>query len=90
MAKFVKGQSGNPGGLKRNPPEFKKMFEAATPDAIRLLVETVNDDAVGVSTRVKCAEIILDRSLGKPQQAVSIDAESIPQVVFVGCEQIKD
>lgn len=85
--RFVKGWKG--GGRKKIPDEVKELLQAATPDAVRFLAALVNDDTAKDTDRVKAAEIILDRVYGKPQQSVDIDAKSIPQVVFVGAEDLK-
>ena len=85
--RFAKGWKG--GGRKKIPDDVKEMLKAATPDAVRYLASLVNDVAAKDADRVKAAEIILDRVYGKPQQSVDIDAKSIPQVVFVGAEDLK-
>ena len=87
---FKKGQSGNPGGKKPIPEDIKAMLRGATPDACRLLCETINDTGARLELRIKCSEIVLDRVYGKPQQAVEVDAKNIPQVIFVGGDQVAD
>ncbi|MBQ2095403.1 MAG: hypothetical protein II474_05825, partial [Firmicutes bacterium] len=87
---FKKGQSGNPSGRKKQDPVVKKMFEAALPDAVQLLVNTMNNENTKVELRVQCANAIIDRVMGKPQQAVQVDAKNIPQVVIVGGDKVAD
>ena len=79
-----------PGGRKKVPDDVKEMLSAATPDACRLLCRTINDDEAKLELRIKCSEIVLDRVYGRPQQAVEVDAKNIPQVIFIGGDQIKE
>lgn len=87
---FEKGKSGNPGGKKKIPDDIKEMLRGATPAACKLLCDTINDPEAKTELRIKCSEIVLDRVYGKPQQAVEVDAKNIPQVIFVGGDQIAD
>ena len=87
---FEKGKSGNPGGRKKIPDDVKEMLKGATPAACKLLCDTINDKNARIDLRIKCSEIVLDRVYGKPQQAVEVDAKNIPQVIFVGGDQIAD
>lgn len=66
------------------------MFEAALPEAVQLLVNTMNNENTKVELRVQCANTIIDRVMGKPQQAVQVDAKNIPQVVIVGGDKVAD
>lgn len=86
--RFVKGYGG--GGRKEIPPDIKEMLQAATPDACKLLCSTINDDEAKLDLRIRCCEIVFDRVYGKPQQSVDIDAKNIPQVVFVGGDEVAD
>ena len=79
-----------PGGRKKVPDDIKTMLAGATPDACKLLCDTVNDPEAKLELRIKCSEILLDRVYGKPQQAVEVDAKNIPQVIFVGGDRIAD
>ena len=72
------------GGRRELPEDLKEAFRAASPDALRLLVQIVNNDEAKDTDRIRAAEIILDRGYGKPRQAVDLDASNIPQVVIVG------
>lgn len=87
---FLPGQSGNPSGRPKIPEEVKEAFRAATGDACRVLCEIVNDFSAKDSDRIRAAEVILDRAWGKPVQAVDVDAKNIPQVVFVGGDNVPD
>lgn len=79
-----------PGGKRKVDPEVKKMLEAALPSAVQLLVDTMNNPGAKNELRVQCANTIIDRVMGKPQQAVELDAKNIPQVIFVGGDKIAD
>lgn len=59
-------------GRKTKDPEIAKIFEVNCPDAAQFLVDTMNDENVKIDTRVKCAETIVERVLGKPQQTVDV------------------
>jgi hypothetical protein len=78
---FPKGRSGNPGGRRAAPKEVKEMLKAATVPAVELLIATVNDRQAKPELRVRCAEVILDRALGKPTQPIEAD---VSRVVIMG------
>jgi len=66
--RFVKGKSGNPSGRPATPDEVKEMLKVALAPAIQLLFETMDDPGAKPELRVKCAELIIDRNLGKAVQ----------------------
>ena len=65
---WQKGQSGNPGGRKRTNPEVREMAEAACPDAIKRVISFLEDSDPKIA--MMAANILLDRGLGKPVQAM--------------------
>jgi len=82
---FPKGVSGNPGGRKAQPKEVKEMLKAATVPAVKLLIATMNDKKTKPELRIRAAEIILDRALGKPKQPIEAD---FTRVIITGEELI--
>ena len=66
--RFVKGASANAGGRPAQPAEVKEMLKASTLPALRVLIETMNNEGAALSLRVRCAETLLDRCLGKAIQ----------------------
>jgi hypothetical protein len=44
---FEKGQSGNPGGRPKLPPEIKQMLEEKGPEALKLLVKHLDHKESG-------------------------------------------
>lgn len=78
MAKFVKGQSGNPGGRPKGEAKVREAAQAAGPKALAVLVDALKDDDARV--RIKAAEILLDRGFGRPAQAIT-GAEGGPVAV---------
>ena len=88
--RFVKGQSGNPSGRPALPQEITNLARASAPDAIRMAIRFINDESTTPNVRLKAAEILLDRAYGKPSQAIDLDAKSVPQVVFVGGDNVPD
>lgn len=70
MAKYAKGESGNPRGRPVVPKDVKEMLKAASADAARLLVQMANDPKIKPELRVECAKTILDRVYGRPTQPI--------------------
>jgi hypothetical protein len=66
--RFSKGQSGNPGGRPKTPPEIKAMFEAKGPEAFDLLSRHLGHEDPRISQAAALA--ILDRAYGKPVQQI--------------------
>lgn len=65
---------GNPGGGRpKMPDELREAFRDLTIKARDTLVEIMCNPDAKESARVRCAEIILERGWGKPEQAVSIE-----------------
>lgn len=71
---WQKGQSGNPGGGKRQEladgRTLRELAREHTPAAIKALVGALADPTGAV--RVSAATAILDRGWGKPAQAVEL------------------
>lgn len=86
MAKFQKGQSGNPSGRKKEPKEVQDALKALCPAAVERISQAINDpqDREGV----KAAFGVLERVYGKPKQAVEIAGEGGGPVKFKGTIEI--
>lgn len=87
---FKPGKSGNPGGRPKEDPVVKEMLIAACPEAVQLLISMMRNGAVKPELRVQCANTIIDRVYGKPQQSVELDSMSTPQIIFVGGDRIAE
>src|SRR5215468_3126439 len=66
---WQKGQSGNPGGASNYIEHTRAMALRAVPEAMQLLVRIVEDPKADLSHRIRAAETILERVLGKPAQS---------------------
>ena len=74
QGRFIKGQTGNPGGRPATPNEVKEMLRAAVAPSIKLLIDTVNNKNARLDLRIKSAETIIDRVYGRAVQPLALDA----------------
>ena len=65
--RFVKGQSGNPGGRAKMPAEVREMLTAKAKDAVQTCIDHLSNEDPRVA--LKAAELLLDRAYGKPTPA---------------------
>ncbi|WP_437870877.1 DUF5681 domain-containing protein [Methylorubrum extorquens] len=65
---FVKGQSGNPAGRRKEHGDIRELARAKTGDALKALVQ-VATKGKSESARVSAATALLDRAYGKPPQS---------------------
>lgn len=73
---FMKGVSGNPGGRpKRTPAEQQAidMMKEATPEMVELVLSIANDPKASFYAKLQAAELILNRSMGKPETYLRVE-----------------
>lgn len=69
--RFGAGQSGNPGGRKRDK-ELTALAREFTEEALKTLADVMRDAGQMARDRVKAAEVLLDRGWGKARESVEI------------------
>ena len=70
--RFIKGESGNPGGRPKLPDEFKKYAEKAPKE----LWEIATDEDTNKTLRASILEWFSEMYYGKATQQVDIDADT--------------
>jgi hypothetical protein len=70
---FAPGNNANPSGRPKVPNVVKDLLREATPKAMRVLVELLDSD--NPKLRLQSATEILNRSLGKPVQALDVKTD---------------
>ena len=70
MARFQKGQSGNPGGRPKIVGEVQQLARQYRAEAIETLVTIMRDEKAPPAARSHAANSVLDRGYGRPPQAV--------------------
>ena len=76
---FQPGQSGDPGGRPKLPPEVKEMAKAYTAEAIQTLAEVMRNESAPPGARVTAAEKLLDRAWGKSESTVNVHDNRTPR-----------
>ncbi|GLS33792.1 hypothetical protein SAMN04488498_12384 [Mesorhizobium albiziae] len=69
---FLPGNIANPTGRPKTPNLVKDLLKEATPRAMQVMVELLEND--NPKLRFQAAQEVLNRSLGKPVQAVDLKA----------------
>lgn len=88
--RLKKGQALNPrGGADRVMHAMKRKLDGLTPRAIAALERLVEDEA-NPSVRLNAAIQILDRTLGKPKQSVSVDVTSTSALHLQALQELAD
>lgn len=85
--RFVKGQSGNPGGRPRKPPELERYAKDA-PAKLRAIAD---DPATPVKIKTEIEKFFFEAVYGKASQAVNLNEKVAQQpVVFSGEDAVED
>lgn len=72
MGRFVKGQSGNPGGRKKIPEDVREAARLLTPRALEVQASIMDDPDAPPQARIAAAENIINRAYGKPEGNVNL------------------
>ncbi len=72
MAKWTKGESGNPGGRPREVGELRALARERTQEALDTLAAVMADPTATAGARVAAACAILDRGHGRPTQMTEL------------------
>lgn len=75
MSKFVKGQSGNPGGRPKKNDDLIQAARDKTIAALDTLAAIMSNKRAPAAARVAAAREMLDRGWGRPTQDVRLEAE---------------
>lgn len=84
--RFVKGQSGNPGGRPKKPIELEQYAKDA-PAKLRAIAD---DPATPVKIRADIEKFFYEAIYGKAPQALDIDARVDRPVIFAGDDEIAE
>ena len=75
MAKWTKGQSGNPGGRPKALGDIREIARKHTREAIKTLVTVMQTPKATDQARVHAATALLDRAWGRPAQTIRASVE---------------
>lgn len=70
--RFVKGVSGNPGGMPKAIVEVAKAAREHTVEMLEVLLSIARDKAATASARVSAAQYVVDRGWGRAPQTIDI------------------
>ncbi|WP_395119645.1 DUF5681 domain-containing protein [Rhodanobacter sp. FW102-FHT14D06] len=87
MAKFVKGQSGNPGGRPKTSGPARNLARVYTVEAIETLAEIMRDKKANHTARAAAATALLDRGWGKPTQQLDHTGTLSLEAIVAGGER---
>lgn len=80
---FPKGKSGNPGGSSRLRRETGRKYLAACPEAADFLLSVMRDESAPLALRVRAAETISLRGLGRPADAPEPSTSAGAATIFL-------
>ena len=77
MARWAKGQSGNPGGRPRGVGDLRELARRHTGEAVQVLVTVMGDVSAAPSARVGAAQALLDRGWGRAPLSLEVREQRV-------------
>ena len=90
MSKFVKGESGNPGGRPKGEGEIREIARQHTDAAIKTLVRVMSNKDASHGAQVAAASALLDRGWGRPQQNIKAEGFDISDAIQKISERMRE
>jgi hypothetical protein len=75
FGRWLPGRSPHPGGVAPEKRLALDLAKEASPNAMRCLIELMEDSESPPAVRMACAVHILDRALGKPKQTIDVEQQ---------------
>ena len=86
LSPWKPGQSGNPGGRPKMPPELKEKLREASAEAFDVMIEIARNKSAKPADRIRASEILVERYYGKSPQPICGDEEGSAIIVKLAGE----
>jgi hypothetical protein len=87
---YAPGTSGNPNGRPKSTSAVQLYALARCREAIDVATRVMREPKDGDSVRLKAAELILDRGVGRPGQSVQLDLSLTKSIETMSVAELKE
>lgn len=81
--RFIKGNIANPSGRPKVPIEVREALKLASPQALQVLINIMNNEEAAHKDRINTACYILDKTYGKNFQVYKDEQDGVTTVRII-------